>query len=235
MEKELTKREQEILIQLLEGKAIKEIAYILKIKYPTVVFHQKNIYKKLGVQNNNDLLVKYNIEQYKQQAIASAKTINTTFSMWGMFKDDYGSSVGMTIKDEKINGKIFTCCTVFGTLFSGDKAHAGVMAHPVLSALENMKTMSSFSFTVLGDGNTYEVLIATADTIIFGEKNHFRKKFKTKKGEIKTIKVNINELSQHSQFGKVVQLDLNNIENLLFQAYNTGSFKLKIWNVIVTK
>jgi DNA-binding CsgD family transcriptional regulator len=56
----LTPREQEIYNLLIEGKTLKEIAYSLKIKYPTSVFHQKKLFNKLGVQSINEFLTKYN-------------------------------------------------------------------------------------------------------------------------------------------------------------------------------
>jgi DNA-binding CsgD family transcriptional regulator len=55
----LTSREQEILTMLLAGKAPKEIAYILKVSYDTVLFHQKNLYRKLEVQSRAELFARY--------------------------------------------------------------------------------------------------------------------------------------------------------------------------------
>ena len=55
----LTSREQEIFTMLLAGTAPKEIAYTLKISYNTVLFHQKNLYIKLGIQSRAELFAKY--------------------------------------------------------------------------------------------------------------------------------------------------------------------------------
>ena len=57
-ERLLTKREQEILIMLLNGLAPKEIAYDLKISCPTVNFHTNNLYKKLGIRSRAELFAK---------------------------------------------------------------------------------------------------------------------------------------------------------------------------------
>ena len=57
-ERLLTKREQEILIMLLNGLAPKEIAYNLKVSNPTVNFHVNNLYKKLGIQSRAELFAK---------------------------------------------------------------------------------------------------------------------------------------------------------------------------------
>jgi len=55
----LTKREEEILTLLLSGIAPKEIAYTLKISFDTVRFHQKNLYRKLGIQSIAELFARF--------------------------------------------------------------------------------------------------------------------------------------------------------------------------------
>ena len=55
----LTAREEEIFTLLLSGAAPKEIAYTLKISYDTVNFHQKNLYRKLGIQSRAELFARY--------------------------------------------------------------------------------------------------------------------------------------------------------------------------------
>ena len=55
----LTAREEEIFTMLLSGSAPKEIAYTLKISYDTVNFHQKNLYRKLGIQSRAELFARY--------------------------------------------------------------------------------------------------------------------------------------------------------------------------------
>jgi DNA-binding CsgD family transcriptional regulator len=57
---DLTPREEEIFTMLLTGKSPKEIAYTLKISYYTVLFHQKNLYRKLGIQSRAELFARYN-------------------------------------------------------------------------------------------------------------------------------------------------------------------------------
>jgi DNA-binding CsgD family transcriptional regulator len=57
---DLTPREQEIFTMLLTGRAPKEIAYTLKISYYTVLFHKKNLYRKLGIQSRAELFARYN-------------------------------------------------------------------------------------------------------------------------------------------------------------------------------
>ena len=53
----MTLREQEIFTMLLTDKAPKEIAYNMKISYDTFLYHQKNLYRKLGIHSRVELLV----------------------------------------------------------------------------------------------------------------------------------------------------------------------------------
>ena len=55
---DLTEREEEILKELSNGYSPKEIAETLKISIQTVRTHIKNIYKKLEVNNQIQLLKK---------------------------------------------------------------------------------------------------------------------------------------------------------------------------------
>ena len=52
---ELTTRERQILQQIAEGYAAKEIAWALRISVKTVSFHRENIKRKLGVRTTADL------------------------------------------------------------------------------------------------------------------------------------------------------------------------------------
>jgi len=56
---DLTPREQEIFTMLLKGTSPKEIAYVLKISYGTVLYHQQNLYRKLSIHSIAELFAKY--------------------------------------------------------------------------------------------------------------------------------------------------------------------------------
>jgi DNA-binding CsgD family transcriptional regulator len=56
---DLTSREQEIFTMFLDGRAPKEIASTLKVSPETVHFHQKNLYRKLGIQSRAELFARY--------------------------------------------------------------------------------------------------------------------------------------------------------------------------------
>ena len=228
---DLTPREYEIFVMLLKGVTPREAANSLNISYNTVLTHQKNIYCKLGVQNINELIIKYSTETTNKNITYPARGIAAVVTRWETFIDELGSSVSITTQIEKIKRQYFTCYSIFGTLSTDHHAHTGVLAYPDSSTHESMKTMSSFSFTVLGDGNTYDVMITTSDTRIKGELNHYRKKFVTTKGKTSTFNVNISEMVQSPYFGKQVPFNQQNIECLQFQAFSTGEFNLKVWNI----
>ena len=56
---DLTPREQEIFTMLLKGTSPKEIAYVLKISYGTVLYHQQNLYRKLNIHSIAELFARY--------------------------------------------------------------------------------------------------------------------------------------------------------------------------------
>lgn len=58
---ELTRREEEVLVQIANGKSLKEVADILFISVKTVETHKMHIQDKLGLSNTAQL-VKYAIE-----------------------------------------------------------------------------------------------------------------------------------------------------------------------------
>jgi DNA-binding CsgD family transcriptional regulator len=228
---ELTPREHEIFVMLLKGVTPKEAANSLFISYNTVLTHQKKIYSKLGVQNINELLIKYSAETASKNITYNVSGIAAVFTKWETFIDELGSLISITTQAEKIKRQYFTCYSIFGTLAADHHAYTGVFAYPDPASLEAMKKMSSFSFTVLGDGNTYDVMIPTSDTRIKGELNYYRKKFITTKGKTSTFNVNISEMVQSPYFGKQVPFNQQNIECLQFQAFSTGEFNLKVWNI----
>lgn len=55
---ELTEREEQVLKLLLKGKSYKKISRVLCISIATVEKHIGNIYKKNGVNNRVELILK---------------------------------------------------------------------------------------------------------------------------------------------------------------------------------
>lgn len=54
----LTRRENDVLEQLVKGLSYKEVAHILQISFATVNDHIKNIYFKTGVNSKSELIAK---------------------------------------------------------------------------------------------------------------------------------------------------------------------------------
>jgi DNA-binding CsgD family transcriptional regulator len=229
----LSSREKEIFDLLLEGKAPKAIGYGLKISYATIKFHQSNLYAKLDIQSIQELFAKYSIKSVNAPAASTGKKETAAvYNRWRKFEDELGSVITVKPDIEFIQEQNFATCTISGELTYDQFGYAGATVELDPASHEAMKKMSSFCFTVLGDGNSYYVMLPTNNTLFEGEKNHYHKVFTAKKHEITTITVNINELVQSSLFGKKVPFVQNNIEFLQFQPYTTGEFNLKLWNVI---
>ena len=224
----LTHREQEIFFMLLDGAIPKEIARALNISCNTFKTHQKNLYHKMGVHNIRDLIAKYSAGP-----AAASGPMETgkpaVFTRWFENKDGIGSTVSITEQIEHIEGQYFPTITLAGKLSPVQGSFAGTHALPDPSTLEDMRKMKSFSFKVLGDGNSYAVTIPTTDTRLKGEYNHYRKLITTKNGEISTIVINSDELAQVPYWGNPVPFIQGNIEFFQIHAYATGEFKLKIW------
>jgi len=72
----LSPREKQVFSQLLSGVAPKEIAYNLKIRYPTVNFHINNLYRKLDIQSRAELFARYG----KYASEIKSLSVNNHFS-----------------------------------------------------------------------------------------------------------------------------------------------------------
>jgi DNA-binding NarL/FixJ family response regulator len=55
--KELTRRQQEVLQLLAEGRSMKEVAGILKLSEKTVMFHKYHIMESFNLKNNAELVL----------------------------------------------------------------------------------------------------------------------------------------------------------------------------------
>ncbi|MCL2277266.1 MAG: LuxR C-terminal-related transcriptional regulator [Treponema sp.] len=65
---DLTPREQEIFTMLLNGTSPKEIGYVLKISYGTVLYHQQNLYRKLNIHSIAELFARYKSKAKEETA-----------------------------------------------------------------------------------------------------------------------------------------------------------------------
>lgn len=228
-----TTREQEIMKELLAGASPKEIAFSLKISYNTVLGHQRKLYRKLGINTIRELLAKYSIVNgiITPAGVSGGVGMSSVFTRWREFKDNFGSSMKLTSNIENIQERYVTTFAIAGKLSNHEASFTGVTAEPDQPTLEAMKKMTSFSFMAAGDGNSYKVRITTSDARVKSEGNHYRKVFTTKKHEISTVNVNLNELSQSPLYGAPVPFVQDNIELFQLQPHSTGDFNLKIWDI----
>jgi len=227
---DLTSREQEIFNMLLDGKSLKEIASILEISYSTVNFHQKNLFTKLDVQNTNEFLIKY-LQKADVVNNLESDEFEADFIQLAVIEDNAGSSMNIIRDIQKIQGRYIKTYTLIGELLPGKATIAAINFTPDSPTLEKMKKMTSFSFKVLGDGNTYAACIGTIDARVEGENNGYHKLFTTENGEITNVHINIDELRQSPHYGKPVPFIHENIEWLHINVYSTNKFNLKIWDI----
>ncbi len=121
---------------------------------------------------------------------------------WSTFADNNGSSINVKSENDEHT-------------FSGTLVENGfVGANANVSGL--IKKMSSLSFKVLGDGNSYSVMLPTNETNKCGG-DHFRKVFKTTKDKIETITINIPEDLAQAGFGGQTNFVKKNIWGIQFQ------------------
>ncbi|MCL2766033.1 MAG: CIA30 family protein [Treponema sp.] len=229
-----TVREQEIIRELLAGASPKEIAYSFKISYNTVLGHQRKIYRKLGINTISELLTKYSISGGTVLPTQTEKT-TPVFTRWRAFKDDFGSFINVTSNIEYIQERYITTFTIQGKLSAEQSSFTGVTAEPDISTLESMKKMSSFSFSALGDGNSYKVMITTSDAREKSAGNHYRFVFTTNKHEIQKVNVKLKELCQSPLYGTPVPFIQSNIELFQIMPHSTCDFNLKIWEIKFNK
>ncbi|WP_461256069.1 helix-turn-helix transcriptional regulator [Treponema sp. R80B11-R83G3] len=89
MSNDLTPRQQELFNMLLKGIPPKEIANNLNIAYNTLLYHQKKLYRKLGVHNIQELMAKYSHEVKDEPAnepVVESETITIRKSvLFGTF------------------------------------------------------------------------------------------------------------------------------------------------------
>jgi len=297
MKDNLTAQQQKLLEMLISGIPPKEIAYNLNITYNTILYHQKQLYRKLGVHSLHELIIKYAPNAKSENAIIGApesgvavqesmtggwldkrfdgiearkKTLSlkwrvifgilffavvlllilfflrkpndegypAVFNYWSSFTDKAGSTINITATPhDLINGKRFTSYTMSGVLDGVPEekwSHAGMPLFPVPLTLQAMRRMTSFSFKVLGDGNSYKINIPTTDTLLYDENmDHYCITFPTANGRISTVTINVDDLMQGGH-GIPVPFIPNNIKYIEFLAQSSEphySYHLKIWDI----
>jgi len=156
---------------------------------------------------------------------------------WGTFTDagNQGSSRISLIEDvEEIDGGVFMTYSINGEITNQyEYGYAGFYAFPDDPTKELVKTMKSFSFRVLGDGQTYFIMLATSD---IEDSAFYRTTFTPKKDQVTTVTVKVGSLSQPDDWGIKKKFNQDNALQVQWQTTNNGkpgTFKLKIWDLRV--
>ncbi|MDR0290978.1 MAG: helix-turn-helix transcriptional regulator [Treponema sp.] len=224
----LTPREHEILGLMLDGLSPKEIANKLDVSYKGVDFHRGNLYRKLGIRSMQELLIIFANKKISEPIIGTEtnvslpkKFIPAIYKSWITYKDD-ASSVNFSIKSKGIY--------ILSGSQGKEDGFAVVVGLPDYDTGIAMRSMSMFSFKVLGDGNDYLVMLPTMETKEAGD--HYSKQFSTQNGKITTITVNINnELAQPFWSDITREFIQDNIIGLQFHNFRKQSFNLLIWDI----
>jgi hypothetical protein len=197
-----------------------------------VKYHQKKLYEKLDVHSIQELFAKFSTKNGISTKIsAPSNGVEAVFTGLCKVADSHGSYINITSEIEKINEQYVRSYTLTGETGILMSSFAGIVFSPDIPTLEVMKKMTSFSFSVLGDGNTYDVIIGTKDARIEGEENGYHKRLTFKFGEISNINIKISELYQSPSYGKPVPFIQDNIECFHIGACCMGKFNLKVWDI----
>jgi hypothetical protein len=142
-----------------------------------------------------------------------------------------GGTSTITMTPETLEGKP-------GYAFKGaitnkyEYGFVNVQLYPDDATLEQLKTISGFSFKVIGDGDDLAVKITTSDVKDYA---YFEYRFPTAKGYPMTVVVPIEHLMQPS-WGRPIGTGIINLKNAQFIEFQTtrngspGAFEFKLWD-----
>jgi len=257
----LTPREQEIFDRLLGGSTPKEIAYNLNVSYDTVISHQKSMYRKVGVHNINEFMVKF-LPAGGAQAEGNKRRrptlkilipslalvllaalllwysqwkapITTVFSPWIPFNDDNGSEKTVAvITNEKIDGREQECITITGSQTGGNDRRAWTGIY----GMPDGPTLEALqkkmrSFSFKALGDGNRYTVRLP-TYETGAGDHFAYTFQTVKDEVITVKVNVpDDLTQIVWNGIEKEFKQGSIMFFQIQIVDPGPFYLKFWDI----
>jgi hypothetical protein len=145
--------------------------------------------------------------------------------------EDNGGTSKITMTPETLEG-------MPGYAFKGNITNkyeygfVNVKLYPDDATLEKLKTITGFSFKVIGDGDDLAVKITTSDVKDYA---YFEYRFPTVKDYPQTIVVPIEHLMQPA-WGKAIGNGVINLNNAQFIEYQTtrngspGPFEFKLWD-----
>jgi len=158
---------------------------------------------------------------------------------WGVFTDaaNKGSSRISLVEDiESIGGDPKMTYSINGEITSQyEYGYAGWYAFPDDPTMEALKEAKSFSFKVIGDGQTYFVMVATSDIT---DSCYHRVTFTTQKDKEQTVTVKMGSLHQPDDWGIRKRFNQQYATQIQWQTTNNGkpgTFKLKVWDLNLYK
>ena len=161
------------------------------------------------------------------------------FWTWGTFTDaaNKGSSRISMIEDiEMINDTPMMTYSFSGEITNQyEYGYAGWYAYPDDPTMEILKEARSFSFKVVGDGQTYFVMVSTSD---IEDACYHRVTFTTKKDQEMTVTVRMGSLQQPEDWGVRKRFNQDHATQIQWQTTNNGkpgTFKLKIYDIKLYK
>jgi hypothetical protein len=154
---------------------------------------------------------------------------------WGSFTDaaNGGSSKIKLIEAiEQIDGEPLMTYSIDGEITSQYQyGYAGWYAFPDDPTLELLRTARAFTFKVIGDGSTYDVMLCTAD---ISDAAYYRTAFTTRKDQITNVTVKVGQLAQPADWGVKKPFNQGTATQIQFQTTNNGkpgTFKVKIYDL----
>jgi len=143
------------------------------------------------------------------------------FTSWFPDSDTAGSSITHTTPSGRQR--------IQGTK-TGAEGYANITATPDTTTLTLMRTMTSFTFMVSGDGKQYDVMIPTTESNV--AYNHYRFAFTAPAAETK-ITVNVPANLTQADWGGagVVAFIQNNVQSFQLQLTGSGTFDLTVWDI----
>jgi len=154
---------------------------------------------------------------------------------WGAFSDEIknGSSRISVIEEvEPVDGSLVTTYNISGEITGQyEYGYTGWYAYPDDPTMAALKGAKSFSFKVIGDGQSYFVMVPSWD---IKDDCYHRVVFTTEKDKVKTVTVSMDSLWQPEEWGIKKEFNRNHAKQIQWQTTNNGrpgTFRLKIWDL----
>jgi len=169
----LTPREREIFDLFLEGLSAKEITYKLNISIPTVDFHRKNLYSKLGINTIQELLIKYSAyvkaASSEMEAAPAGRVIPiTNLGFFSTSDADVGgnSTSEVFVSREEINGNVTDVLNLKTNLVrreNGIELYASAYTSKY-GFIQRLRQANGVRFKARGDGKEWLVEFQTLES-----------------------------------------------------------------------